>query len=120
MAAASIPDDAIGQRLARLRAEAAALRAMTYAVISRAIRGADHGPESILPFLYFGELLQRVRLAGLEILGGEMMELDGAYEEVEPHPSSRIGPTRHRRRFRGNPPQHHRPDPPRPAAELLK
>jgi alkylation response protein AidB-like acyl-CoA dehydrogenase len=74
-------DDAIGQRLARLRAEAAALRAMTYAVISRAIRGADHGPESTLPFLYFGELLQRVRLAGLEILGGEMMELDGAHEE---------------------------------------
>jgi len=74
-------DEAVAQRLARLRGEAAALRAMTYAVISRSMRGEGYGPESALPFLYFGELLQRVRIAGLEVLGGEMMELDGAHED---------------------------------------
>ena len=74
-------DEATAQGLAKLRAEAAALRAMTYAVISRANRGGGYGPESALPFLYFGELLQRVRMAALDILQGEAMALNGDFEE---------------------------------------
>jgi alkylation response protein AidB-like acyl-CoA dehydrogenase len=53
---------------------------MSYAIISREAKGVEAGPESALPFLYFGELLQRVRATGLEILGGEALELNGAFE----------------------------------------
>lgn len=75
-----IKDDAIAQKIMSHRAEAAALRAMTYAVISRANRGEAPGPESAMSYLYFGELLQRVRATALEVLGEESILLE---EEVE-------------------------------------
>jgi len=62
-------------RLAQLRAEAAALRAMTYATISRAERGAAPGPESAMAYLYFGELMQRVRVVAMDVLGPEALSL---------------------------------------------
>jgi len=73
-------DEELAARLARHRAEAAALRAMTYAVVSRAARGVPAGPEAAIPYLYFGEILQRVRATALDILGGEAMELDSRFE----------------------------------------
>jgi alkylation response protein AidB-like acyl-CoA dehydrogenase len=75
-----IADEEIAGRIARHRAEAAALRAMTYAAISRAGRGAALGAESTIAFLYFGELLQRVRATALDILGPDSLELDGEAE----------------------------------------
>ncbi len=73
-------DPAIVSRLAKMRAEAAALKSMTYAVISRSNRGTPIGAETTIPFLYFAELLQRVRALGLEVLGGEALAFDGAWD----------------------------------------
>lgn len=70
--------EAIAARLAMHRAEAAALRSMAYATVSRAQSDSAPGPESAVPFLYFGELLQRVRQTSLEILGVASMELSDA------------------------------------------
>jgi len=73
-------DDALVSRLAKLRVEAAALRSVSYAMISRSNRGLPIGAEATLPFLFFGELQQRVRATALEVLGGEMLEFDGPWD----------------------------------------
>lgn len=61
-------------RLAVLRAEMAAVRAMTYATISRSGHQTP-GPEGSLVRLYFGEAQQRVRRLGMDILGPGNLEL---------------------------------------------
>lgn len=71
----AIENEAIASRLAVHRAEAAALRSMGYAAISRAHDNQPPGPESAITFLYFGELLQRIRETGLDILGTAGLEL---------------------------------------------
>jgi alkylation response protein AidB-like acyl-CoA dehydrogenase len=75
-----IRNEEIASRIARHRAEAAALRSMTYANISRAIRGEAAGPEGVMAYLYFGELLQRVRITALDVLGADCVEMDGEAE----------------------------------------
>jgi alkylation response protein AidB-like acyl-CoA dehydrogenase len=70
-----IRNDEIAARISRLRAEAAALRAMAYANVTRTLRGGQAGPESAMAYLYFGELLQRARLLGLDILGADAIEM---------------------------------------------
>jgi alkylation response protein AidB-like acyl-CoA dehydrogenase len=67
-------DGDIASRLAMLRAEMAAVRAMTYATISRAGRG-NPGPEGSLVKLFFSEASQRVARLGVDILGAEGLEL---------------------------------------------
>ena len=69
-----IDDGDIGSRLAMLRAEMAAVRALTYATISRAGRG-NPGPEGSLVKLFFSEASQRARRLGADILGAETLEL---------------------------------------------
>lgn len=71
-----IADEELAARLARHRAEASALCATTYAIISKQNRGEEPGPEIALPYLYFGELLQRVRMTALDVLGGDTLALD--------------------------------------------
>lgn len=71
-----ISDEELAARLARHRAEASALCATTYAIISKQNRGEEPGPEIALPYLYFGELLQRVRMTALDVLGGDTLALD--------------------------------------------
>jgi alkylation response protein AidB-like acyl-CoA dehydrogenase len=61
--------DDIACRLGQLRAEVAALRSMTYVTISRAQRQDVPGPESTMPAVYFGELLNRAHRLALDILG---------------------------------------------------
>ena len=73
-------DDALASRLAKLRTEAAVLRALSYATISRSNRGEASGAQATVPFLFFGELLQRVRATALEVLGSEMLEFDGPWD----------------------------------------
>lgn len=72
-----ISNEEIATRIARHRAEAQALRAMIYASISRANRGYKPGPEVALGLLYYGELLQRVRITALDILGADALEMEG-------------------------------------------
>jgi alkylation response protein AidB-like acyl-CoA dehydrogenase len=74
---AAIDDDELAARLATLRAECATLQAMNYDTVSRDIAGRAGGPETSMDFLYCAELLQRVRLLALEILGCEALETGG-------------------------------------------
>jgi alkylation response protein AidB-like acyl-CoA dehydrogenase len=76
----AIEDDEIAARLATLRAECATLQAMNYDTVSRDRVGRAGGAETSMDFLYCAELLQRVRLLALEILGAEALEVGGAAE----------------------------------------
>jgi alkylation response protein AidB-like acyl-CoA dehydrogenase len=65
--------DEIGARLAQLRADMAAARAMTYMVVSRAQAGIS-GSESSLMRAMAGETQQRARRLALDILGPYALE----------------------------------------------
>ncbi|MGF6999367.1 acyl-CoA dehydrogenase family protein [Paraburkholderia sp. GAS32] len=65
--------DEIGTRLAQLRADMAAARAMTYMVVSRAQAGIS-GSESSLMRAMVGETQQRARRLALDILGPYALE----------------------------------------------
>ena len=71
----AIRDESIALRLAGLRAEVAALRAMTYASVSRALREDTPGPEGSIVKLYFSEVKQRSYRLAMEVLGAESLEL---------------------------------------------
>ena len=75
---AAIADDEIARRLGRAAAEVAALRAMTYAQISRASASDQPGPEASLVRLLYGELEQRVARLAMDVLGGEGLAADPA------------------------------------------
>ena len=65
--------DEIGARLAQLRADMAAARAMTYMVVSRAEAGI-RGAESSLMRAMVGEVQQRARRLALDIIGPDALE----------------------------------------------
>jgi alkylation response protein AidB-like acyl-CoA dehydrogenase len=65
--------DEIGARLADLRADMAAARAMTYMVVSRADAGM-RGAEASLMRAMVGETQQRARRLALDILGPYALE----------------------------------------------
>jgi alkylation response protein AidB-like acyl-CoA dehydrogenase len=69
----AIADDEIARRLGRATAEVAALRAMTYAQISRASATDQPGPEASLVRLLYGELEQRVARLAMDVLGAEAL-----------------------------------------------
>jgi alkylation response protein AidB-like acyl-CoA dehydrogenase len=56
-----------------MRAEVAALRAMTYANISRNTKQSQPGPEGSMTKLYFTEVQQRLMRLAVEILGAEAL-----------------------------------------------
>ena len=70
----AIDDDEIGRRLALARAEVAALRAMTYRSVSLAVRTGVPGAEASIIRLFFSELVQRIDLLALDILGPAAVE----------------------------------------------
>lgn len=72
----AIKDDEIAARLATLRAEIAALRAMSYASISRAQRDFVPGSEGTIIATYNSELLQRIYRMAADLMGPEMLDLD--------------------------------------------
>lgn len=65
-----VPGSALSERLADLRAEAAALRAMTYRTVLREPVTASDGS---MMRLYFAELAQRIHRAAMDILGTEAL-----------------------------------------------
>jgi len=69
-----LQDGEIASRLATARAEMAAMRAMTYATVSRAARG-NPGPEGSLTRLFFAEAAQRIRKLSMDILGPQGLVL---------------------------------------------
>ena len=71
-------DGQLRARLVTARAEVAALRAMTYASISRGQRQPVPGPEGAMVALYCCELLKRVETLAMDMLGPVALEYEGA------------------------------------------
>jgi alkylation response protein AidB-like acyl-CoA dehydrogenase len=70
-----IEDDYVASRLAQLKAEVAALRAITFLSVSRAAREDVPGPEGNIVALYYAELSKRVYEIAVELSGPEALEL---------------------------------------------
>jgi alkylation response protein AidB-like acyl-CoA dehydrogenase len=70
----ALEHDEIGARLAQLRAETAAVRAMTYTIASRPADGPP-GSEASLMRAFFSQLQQRIRRIALDIIGPDSLEL---------------------------------------------
>jgi len=70
-----IADESIAHRLARARADVAALRALTYLNISRNAHAVQPGPEGSMLKLEDARLNQEVYRLALEILGPRSLEL---------------------------------------------
>jgi alkylation response protein AidB-like acyl-CoA dehydrogenase len=69
----ALADGELAARLATARAEVAALRAMTYAAISRSARQGTPGPEGSIVKLYFSELEKRVARLSMDLLGADSL-----------------------------------------------
>jgi alkylation response protein AidB-like acyl-CoA dehydrogenase len=74
----AIDNDDIALRLAQLRAEVAALRAMAYMAISRAAASGVPGPEASITRLFFSEVQRRMRRLSLDILNADCLALQSA------------------------------------------
>jgi alkylation response protein AidB-like acyl-CoA dehydrogenase len=72
----AIDDVEIARRLARLRSQAASLRAMTYAAISRNARSPVPGPEGSMMKLYYSDLHQEFGRLSMDLLGPDGLALD--------------------------------------------
>lgn len=77
-----LDDQRIAEDLALLRAEVAALRAMTYRNISEAARTGQPGAEASLIRLFTAELAQRVERMAVRLMGDEIV--DFAYGDNDP------------------------------------
>lgn len=73
-ATGAIRDDAIAEQLAQLRAEVAALRAMTYRNISEVVRTGQPGPEASVIRLFTSELGQRLERMALTLAGEAILD----------------------------------------------
>jgi alkylation response protein AidB-like acyl-CoA dehydrogenase len=71
----AIADDELARRLATTRAEVAALRAMTYAGISRSAQQGSPGPEGSITKLYYADLVKQVYRLGLDVIGPDALHL---------------------------------------------
>ena len=69
-----IKDDRIAHELTQMRAEVAALRAMTYRNISEVVRTGQPGPEASLIRLFTAELGQRLDRMAVALMGPEMLD----------------------------------------------
>lgn len=70
----ALKDDRIAEQLAQLRAEVAALRAMTYRNISEVVRTGQPGPEASVIRLFTGELGQRLERMALLLAGDDILD----------------------------------------------
>ncbi|MDB5471524.1 MAG: acyl-CoA dehydrogenase [Caulobacter sp.] len=82
---AALKYDEIGQRLAQLRAEHAAVRAMTYMIVSRSAGGGAMGSEASLMRAFFSQLQQRTRRIALDIIGSDSLELPDVDPWIRPY-----------------------------------
>lgn len=70
----AIKDERIAEQLIQLRAEVAALRAMTYRNISEVVRTGQPGPEASVIRLFTSELGQRLERMALLLTGEEVLD----------------------------------------------
>jgi alkylation response protein AidB-like acyl-CoA dehydrogenase len=78
-----IDDDSIAQRLARARADVAALRALTYLGISRNAKSAEPGPEGSMMKLHYADLGKRVYRLAVDILGPRSLAMPHDEDETD-------------------------------------
>jgi alkylation response protein AidB-like acyl-CoA dehydrogenase len=71
----AIHDEEVARRLSRLRADIAALRAMTYASISRNARTPIPGPEGSMLKLHYSDLHQELGRLSMDVLGLDGLKL---------------------------------------------
>ena len=69
-------NDEFAHRLAKLRAEVTAMRAMTLMGVSRALNSPVPGPEGSLLKIFLGDLEKRFRRLAMEILGPESLVMN--------------------------------------------
>jgi alkylation response protein AidB-like acyl-CoA dehydrogenase len=74
-------NDEIARRLATARAEVIALRAMTYAELSRVERDGHPGAEGSFGRIFHALLSQRVHRLALDVLGPRGLEIDDASDD---------------------------------------
>jgi alkylation response protein AidB-like acyl-CoA dehydrogenase len=72
-----LDDEEIARDLAELRAEVAALKALTYMSVSRNMRSEMPGPEGSMLKLQWAELNKRVHRLAVEIIGPDALGIDG-------------------------------------------
>jgi alkylation response protein AidB-like acyl-CoA dehydrogenase len=70
-----IADQSFAQRLARARADCAALRALTYLGISKNANSDQPGPEGSMMKLHYADLAKRVYKLGIELLGSRSLAI---------------------------------------------
>jgi alkylation response protein AidB-like acyl-CoA dehydrogenase len=73
----ALADPELARRLGRARSEVAALRAMTYAAISRTSGGAQPGPDASMIRVMFGELEQRIARLAVDLFGPDSADGSG-------------------------------------------
>jgi alkylation response protein AidB-like acyl-CoA dehydrogenase len=78
----ALADDELAGQLADLRAEVAALRAMTYALVSRNARTETPGAEGSMIKLYYAEVTKRLWQLAMDLLGPEGLQF---VHRQEPH-----------------------------------
>jgi alkylation response protein AidB-like acyl-CoA dehydrogenase len=78
-----IDDDSLAQRLARARADCAALRALTYLGISKNANSDQPGPEGSMMKLHYADLAKRVYKLGIEILGTRSLAIPHGEDDTD-------------------------------------
>ncbi|MFE2985690.1 acyl-CoA dehydrogenase family protein [Streptomyces sp. NPDC059262] len=73
----AIADDEIARRLARARADIAALRAMTYAGVCRSMQSDTPGPKGSMLKLHFADLSKEVAALAMDIIGPQALRRGG-------------------------------------------
>jgi alkylation response protein AidB-like acyl-CoA dehydrogenase len=73
---AAIKDEIFAHRMAVAKAETRAMRAMTYALISRLEKGGNAGAEASIIRLYSMELYKRVAQLALDLMGPEAVIME--------------------------------------------
>ena len=77
----AIADGEFAARLAMLRAEVAALKAMSYATISRAQRDFTPGAEGSIIALYNTESIQKIYRLAFDLMGPAALDLDASDDD---------------------------------------
>jgi alkylation response protein AidB-like acyl-CoA dehydrogenase len=77
----AIADDEIRRRLATVRAEVAALRAMTYMNVSRIVRQKSPGPEGSQIRFYYSQVLRRLYDVVMDVVGDGSVVDDADYHQ---------------------------------------
>lgn len=79
----AIADEELAFRLATVRAEVSAMRAMTYAGVCRNLTAVQPGPEGSILKLYYAELSKRVARLAMDILGPDGLRSTSQQDRVD-------------------------------------